>query len=210
MHAKASFNVEIPKVKSSMFVFLFSTRYFFLSVQGTYGKSLIIKAQKIDKLPTDIRNQEIQSWRNKQRPTPVPQGIQPSQHLLPPVTDQSFRTSTTKNSSPHKQKHVEDWVLHGDRDSRLHMTDDLCSRDSSAKFSSGEHLLGSDRTTAAEAYISGQTNRARTPSRSSHRRSQSSLTIWRDWRHLYKLRRGHPITGLSNPEWFLFKEERMC
>ncbi|XP_004587525.2 phospholipid-transporting ATPase VB [Ochotona princeps] len=151
-------------------------RYFFLSLQGTYAKSLIIKAQKIDKLPTDIRNQEIQSWRNKQRPTPVPQGTQPSHHLLPPVTEQSFRTSTPKNSTPHKQKHVEDWILQGERDSRVHMTDDPCSRDSSAKLSSGEHLLTSDRT-AAEAYFSGQTSRARPPSRNSHRRSQSSLTI---------------------------------
>lgn len=150
-------------------------RYFFLSLQGTYGKSLITKAQKIDKLPTDKRNLEIQSWRSKQRPVPIPKAARPAQHPVPPVPEQSFRSSTPK--SPSKQKHVEDWVFHGQRSSTAHTMDDPCSGDSSAKPSSGEHLLGPNRTALPGAYMAGQTGRSRHSSRSSHRRSQSSLTI---------------------------------
>ncbi|XP_012500252.1 PREDICTED: probable phospholipid-transporting ATPase VB [Propithecus coquereli] len=147
-------------------------RYFLLSLQGTYGKSLMSKAQKIDRLPMDKRDLEIQSWRSRRRPAPVPGG--PTHHPAPPGPEQAFRASTPKSSSSPKQQHMEDCVFHGQRGSRENMKDDPCSRDSSAK---GEHLLGPNRTMAPGAYPSGQTNMSRRSKNGNHRRSQSSLTI---------------------------------
>ncbi|XP_008515374.2 phospholipid-transporting ATPase VB isoform X2 [Equus przewalskii] len=153
-------------------------RYFILSLQGTYGKSLISKAQKIDRLPMDKRDLKIQSWRSRQRPAPVPGEAQPTHHPEPPVSEQGFRASTPKSSRPSKRKYKENWVVHGERCSRDHMRDDPCSGDSSAKLSSGEHLLlGPGRTMASGVYSSGQTDAYRPSNRGSHRRSQSSLTI---------------------------------
>ncbi|XP_017650720.1 probable phospholipid-transporting ATPase VB isoform X2 [Nannospalax galili] len=153
-------------------------RYFLLALQGTYGKSLISKAQKIDKLPIDKRNLEIQNWRSKHRPTPTPASApapspaqtQPPRRPAPPVPQKDLRTSTPKCSSPPRQKHIEEWILQGQRCSREHSRDDACSADTSAKLSSGEYLLGPDRTV-------GPKDVSRLSSRHSHRRSQSSLTI---------------------------------
>ncbi|XP_012641788.2 phospholipid-transporting ATPase VB isoform X1 [Microcebus murinus] len=152
-------------------------RYFFLSLQGTYGKSLISKAEKIDQLPMDKRDLEIQSWRSRRRPAPVPGVSGHTHHPAPPGPEQAFRASTPKSSSSRKRKHIEDWVLHGQRGIREHMKDDPGSRDSSAKLSSGEHLLGPNRTMAPGPNPSGQTNMSRRSKGGSHRRSQSSLTI---------------------------------
>lgn len=153
-------------------------RYFFLSLQGTYGKSLILKAQKIDKLPTDKRDLEMQSWRSRQRPVPIPGKAQHTHHPVPPVPERAFRASTPKSSSPPERKYKEDWVLHGEKCSRDHLKDHPCPGDSSAKLSSREYLLlGPSRTTTSGAYSSGQTDEYRPSSRGSHRRSQSSLTI---------------------------------
>ncbi|XP_004371294.1 phospholipid-transporting ATPase VB [Trichechus manatus latirostris] len=152
-------------------------RYFFLSVQGTHGNSLISKAQKLDKLPKDKRELKIQSWRSKQRPALVPEGAQPTLHPGPPVPAQDFRASTPKSSSPPKVKHMEDWELHGKRCSRDHMRDEPHSGGSSAKFLSGEHLLGPSRAMSPGPYSNGQINVPRPSSRGSHRRSQSTLTV---------------------------------
>uniref|UniRef100_A0A8C3VUG9 Phospholipid-transporting ATPase n=1 Tax=Catagonus wagneri TaxID=51154 RepID=A0A8C3VUG9_9CETA len=153
-------------------------RYFFLSLQGTYGKSPILKAQKIDKLPMDKRNVEIQSWRSIQRPTTVPGEAQSTHHPGPPAPEQGFIASTPKSLNPTKRKYKEDWVLSEERRSGDHIRDDTGSGDSWAKFSSGEHLLlESSRVMAYGAHSSGQTNLTRPFSRGSHRRSQSSLTI---------------------------------
>uniref|UniRef100_A0A4X1TXA4 Phospholipid-transporting ATPase n=1 Tax=Sus scrofa TaxID=9823 RepID=A0A4X1TXA4_PIG len=153
-------------------------RYFFLSLQGTYGKSPILKAQKIDKLPMDKRDLEIQSWRSSQRPAAVPGEAQPTHHPEPPAPGQDFRASTPKSSNPTKWKYMEDWVLPEERHSGDHIRDDTGSGDSWAKFSSGEHLLlEPSRVMAYGAHASGQTNLTRPFSRGSHRRSQSSLTI---------------------------------
>ncbi|KAB0388352.1 hypothetical protein FD755_003308 [Muntiacus reevesi] len=149
-------------------------RYFFLTLQGTYGTSPILRAQKIDKLPMDKRELEIQSWRSHQRPATIPGEAQPINRLGSPASDQS----TPKNSSPAERRYKEDWVLPGERCSRDHTRDDPYSGDSWAKFSSGEHLLlEPSRMMASGAYSSGQTNLNRPFSRGSHRRSQSSLTI---------------------------------
>uniref|UniRef100_A0A4W2DMH2 Phospholipid-transporting ATPase n=1 Tax=Bos indicus x Bos taurus TaxID=30522 RepID=A0A4W2DMH2_BOBOX len=153
-------------------------RYIFLTLQGTYGKSPILRAQKIDKLPVDKRELEIQSWRSHQRPATIPGEAQPTNRLGSPASDQSFRSSTPKNLSPAKRRYEEDWVLPGERCSRDHTRDDSYSADSWAKFSSGEHLLlEPSRMVASGAYSSGQTNSNRPFSRGGHRRSQSSLTI---------------------------------
>lgn len=153
-------------------------RYFFLSLQGTYGKSLISKAQKIDQLPKDKRDLAIQSWRSKHMPTPVPGKAQPTHRPLPPVPEQDLRASASRSSSTPKQKCKEDGVLCGERSSRDHRRDDPCSADSSAKLSSGDHLLlGPCSTMASGACSSGQANVYQGSSRGSHRRSQSSLTI---------------------------------
>ncbi|XP_017357609.1 probable phospholipid-transporting ATPase VB [Cebus imitator] len=149
-------------------------RCFFLSLQGTYGKSLISKAQKIDKLPTDKRNLEIQSWKSRQRPVPAPEVARPTRHSVSSVTEQDFSASTPKSSNPPKRKNTEEWMIHEQRCGRECMRDDSCSGDSSAKLSSGEHLLGPHRTMA---YSRGQTDMSQYPKRGSHRRSQSSLTI---------------------------------
>lgn len=157
----------------------------------------------------DKRDLKIQSWRSRQRPAPVPGEAQPTHHPEPPVSEQGFRASTPKSSRPSKRKYKENWVVHGERCSRDHMRDDPCSGDSSAKLSSGEHLLlGPGRTMASGVYSSGQTDAYRPSNRGSHRRSQSSLTIWGDCRNMYKVREGHPVAGLINH--FLFMEERMC
>lgn len=147
-------------------------RYFFLSLQGSYGKSLISKAQKIDKLPKDKRDLAIQSWRSRHTPAPVPGKAQPTPRPVPPVPEQDLKTSTPK------QKCKEDQVLRGERSSRDHMRDDSCSTDSSAKLSSRDHLLlGPSSTMASGANSSGQANVHQRSSRGSHRRSQSSMTI---------------------------------
>lgn len=147
-------------------------RYFFLSLQGSYGKSLISKAQKIDKLPKDKRDLAIQSWRSRHTPAPVPGKAQPTPRPVPPVPEQDLKTSTPK------QKCKEDQVLRGERSSRDHMRDDPCSTDSSAKLSSRDHLLlGPSSTMASGANSSGQANVHQRSSRGSHRRSQSSMTI---------------------------------
>ncbi|XP_045040932.2 phospholipid-transporting ATPase VB isoform X3 [Desmodus rotundus] len=151
-------------------------RYFFLSLQGTYGKSLITKAQKIDKLPTEKRDLEIQSWRSRQMPAPVPREPQPTRHPVPPVPEQDFRTSTPKSSGPPKQKCKESQGVHGERSSREHMRDDSCSADSSAKLSSKERLLLGGMMVPG-APTSGQTGAHQRSGRGSHRRSQSSMTI---------------------------------
>nr|XP_026251163.1 probable phospholipid-transporting ATPase VB [Urocitellus parryii] len=152
-------------------------RYFFLSLQGTYGKTPISKAQKIDQLPTEKRNLEIQNWRSKLRPATTPVAAQPTHGPVPPVPEQDFRTSTPKSSSPPKRKHVEDWVFRGQRSSREHGRDGPCSGDFSAQLSSGEHLLGPNRTPGPRACSREQTDVSRPLTRGSHRRSQSSLTI---------------------------------
>lgn len=169
------------------FILLLPTRYLFLSLQGTYGKSLILKAQKIDKLPIDKRTLEIQNWRSKQRPTPAPASasasvpvsdparVQPPCQSVSPARQQGLGTSTPKNFSPPRQKHVEDWVLQGPRCNREFSRDSSCSGDTLAKFSSGEYLLGPNRTMALTAYIRGQKDVSRLSSKGSHRRSQSSL-----------------------------------
>lgn len=147
-------------------------RYFFLSLQGSYGKSLISKAQKIDKLPKDKRDLAIQSWRSRHTPAPVPGKAQPTPRPVPPVPEQDLKTSTPK------QKCKEDRVPRGERSSRDHMRDDSCSTDSSAKLSSRDHLLlGPSSTMASGANSSGQANVHQRSSRGSHRRSQSSMTI---------------------------------
>lgn len=143
----------------------------------------------------DKRELEIQSWRSHQRSATIPGEAQPINHLGSPASDQS----TPKNLSPAERRYKEDWVLPGERCSRDHTGDDPYSGDSWAKFSSGEHLLlEPSRMMASGAYSSGQTNLNRPFSRGSHRRSQSSLTIWGAYRHLYTLRGGHPISGLIN------------
>ncbi|XP_036775427.2 phospholipid-transporting ATPase VB isoform X1 [Manis pentadactyla] len=152
-------------------------RYFFLSLQGTYRKSLISKAQKIDKLPMDKRDLEIQSWKSRQRPAPVPGGAQPSHRPVTPVPEQDLGASSPGSSSPPKRERKEDRVLHGERDSRDHARGEPHSGDPSAKLSSGAHLLGPSRTTASGAYSGRQTDAHWPSSRGSHRRSQSSLTI---------------------------------
>ncbi|XP_036279516.1 phospholipid-transporting ATPase VB isoform X3 [Pipistrellus kuhlii] len=153
-------------------------RYFFLSLQGTYGESLISKAQKIDKLPTDKRDLKIQSWRSRQMPASVPGEAQRNHRPVPPVPQQDFRANTPKSSSPPKQKYKENRGLHGERSSRDHRMDNPNSADSSAKLSSRDHLLlGPNSRMAPGAYPSGQTDEYRPSSRGSHRRSQSSLTI---------------------------------
>ncbi|XP_047412583.1 phospholipid-transporting ATPase VB isoform X3 [Sciurus carolinensis] len=152
-------------------------RYFFLSLQGTYEKSPISKAQKIDTLPMDKRNLEIQNWRSKRRPAPVPGVGQPTHGPVPPVPEQDFRTSTPKSSIPPKRKHTEDWVLRGQRSSRQCGRDGACSGDSSTQLSSGEHLLGPNKALAPETYSRGQNDVSRHLTRGGHRRSQSSLTI---------------------------------
>lgn len=152
-------------------------RYFFLSLQGTYGKSLISKAQKIDKLPVDKRDLEIQSWKSRQRPAPVPGGAQPSHCPVTPVPEEVLGASSPGSSSPPKRERKEDRVLHGERGSRDHVRGEPHSGDPSAKLSPGAHLLGPSRTTASGAYSSRQTDARWPSSRGSHRRSQSSLTI---------------------------------
>ncbi|XP_007952438.1 phospholipid-transporting ATPase VB [Orycteropus afer afer] len=152
-------------------------RYFILSMQGTCGKSLISKAQKIDKLPKDKRDLEIQSWRNKQRPAPVPGGAQPALHPGPPLPAHNFRASTPKSSPPPKRRYMEDWTLHGERCSGDHMRDNTYSEDSSTRLSSGKHLLGPSRAMVPGASSNGQTNVSRPSSRGTHRRSQSAMTI---------------------------------
>ncbi|XP_055285267.1 phospholipid-transporting ATPase VB isoform X1 [Moschus berezovskii] len=153
-------------------------RYFFLTLQGTYGKSPILRAQKIDKLPVDKRELEIQSWRSRQRPATIPGEAQPTNRLGSPASDQSFRSSTPKNLSPAERGYKEAWALPGERCSRDHTRDDPYLGDSWAKFSSGEHLLlEPSRMMTSGAYSSGQTNSNRPFRRGSHRRSQSSLTI---------------------------------
>ncbi|XP_036888858.1 phospholipid-transporting ATPase VB isoform X2 [Sturnira hondurensis] len=151
-------------------------RYFFLSLQGTYGKSLITRAQKIDRLPTDKRDLEIQSWRSRQMPAPVPREPQRPHHPVPPVPEQDFRTSSPKSSGPPKQKCKESWGLRGERSSTEHMRDDPCSADASAKLPSREHLLLGG-IMAPGAPPSGQTGAYQRSSRGSHRRSQSAMTI---------------------------------
>ncbi|XP_003473391.1 phospholipid-transporting ATPase VB isoform X1 [Cavia porcellus] len=146
-------------------------RYFFLSVQGTYGKSLISKAEKIDKLPEDKRNLEIQSWRSKQRPAPVTEVAQTPHRPAPPVPQQDFRTSTPKSSSPPKR------MLHGQRGSREGRGEDPCLGSPLTKLSPGQHLLEPHRTLVPDAYSRDQNDVRRPLSRGSHRRSQSSLTI---------------------------------
>ncbi|ELK28371.1 Putative phospholipid-transporting ATPase VB [Myotis davidii] len=156
--------------------FSFPTRYFFLSLQGTYGESLIAKAQKIDKLPKDKRDLKIQSWRSKQMP--VPGEAQRTHRPVPPVPEQDFRASTPKSSRPPKQKCTENRGVHGERSSRDHRRDNPSSADSSAKLSSKDHLLlGPNSRMASGAYPSGQTDEYQRSRRGSHRRSQSSLTI---------------------------------
>lgn len=196
LDSKVPFNAQIQEVNKNQKIalfcyFLFPTRYFFLSLQGTYGKSLISKAQKIDQLPKDKRDLAIQSWRSKHMPTPVPGKAQPTHRPLPPVPEQDLRASASRSSSTPKQKCKEDGVLCGERSSRDHMRDDPCSADSSAKLSSGDHLLLGPRSTMASgACSSGQANVYQGSSRGSHRRSQSSLTIWVACRNVYKLRGG--------------------
>lgn len=188
--------------------FSFPTRYFFLSLQGTYGESLIAKAQKIDKLPKDKRDLKIQSWRSRQMP--VPGEAQRTHRPVPPVPEQDFRASTPKSSRPPKQKCTENRGVHGERSSRDHRRDNPSSADSSAKLSSKDHLLlGPNSRMASRAYPSGQTDEYQRSRRGSHRRSQSSLTIWGACRNLYKLRGGRPIAGLINPRLSLSMEERM-
>ncbi|XP_010970522.2 phospholipid-transporting ATPase VB isoform X2 [Camelus bactrianus] len=151
-------------------------RYFFLSLQGTYGKSPILRAQKIDKLPMDKRDLEIQSWRSRQRPVSVPREARSTHCPVPPVPEQGFRASTPKSSRPTKR----DWVLPGERGSRDHIKDDPCSGDTSVTFSPREHLLlDPHRMVASGAYSGGQTNANWPLSGGSHRRSQSSppLTV---------------------------------
>ncbi|XP_006865006.1 PREDICTED: probable phospholipid-transporting ATPase VB [Chrysochloris asiatica] len=152
-------------------------RYFFLSIQGTCGKSLISKAQKIDKLPKDKRDLEIHSWRNKQRLAPVPGGAQPPLHPGPPVPAQDFKASTSKSLPPVKQDHMEDWALPEARCSRDHMRDDPHAGGFSAKLSSGKHLLEPTKAMTPETYPDGQTDMSWPSSKGSHRRSQSALTI---------------------------------
>ncbi|XP_037355006.1 phospholipid-transporting ATPase VB isoform X3 [Talpa occidentalis] len=151
-------------------------RYFFLSLQGTYGKSLISKAQKIDKLPSDKRNLEIQNWKSRQKPGPIPEEAQPTHRQVPPDPGLDFQASTPKSSSPPRWKCKEEGALCGEKSSRDHVRDSPCSGDSSAKPSAGEHLLGPSDM-ASGAYSHGQANKSRPSSRGSHRRSQSSLTI---------------------------------
>ncbi|XP_004467267.2 phospholipid-transporting ATPase VB isoform X2 [Dasypus novemcinctus] len=150
-------------------------RYFFLSIRGTYGKTLISKAQKIDKLPKDKRDMEIQSWRSRQRSGPVPGEAQPTRCPVPPVSEQDFRVSNPESSSP--PKHIEDWMLHGEKLNRDHMRYDPHSGDTPTKLSSGENLLGPSRTMASGAQSSGQMDVPRPQSRGNHHRSQSALTI---------------------------------
>ncbi|XP_006906543.1 probable phospholipid-transporting ATPase VB [Pteropus alecto] len=153
-------------------------RYFFLSLQGTYGKSLISKAQKIDKLPMDKRDLEIQSWRSKQMAAPVPGEAQPTHRPVPPVPEQDLRADTSKSSSSPEKTCKEDRVLRGERSSRDHTGDDPCSVDSSAKLSSGDHLrLGPNSAMASGASSRGQADICRHSIKGSHLRSQSSLTI---------------------------------
>ncbi|XP_054424568.1 phospholipid-transporting ATPase VB [Pteronotus mesoamericanus] len=148
-------------------------RYFFLSLQGTYGKSLIAKAQKIDKLPTDKRDLEIQNWRSRQTPAPVPREPQPTRCPVPP--EQDFRTSAPKSSSPPKQKCRASQGGPGEGSSREHAREDPCSVDSAATLASRDLLLGS--LMAPGAHPSGQTGAYQRSGRGSHRRSQSSMTI---------------------------------
>ncbi|XP_004697175.1 phospholipid-transporting ATPase VB [Echinops telfairi] len=150
-------------------------RYFFLSVQGTYGKSLITKAQKIDKLPKDKRDLEIQSWRNKQRPAPVPGGAQPILQPGPPVPAQDLKADVPKSSLPPQQKLMKDGALPGEGCGRAHRMEDPPSGTSSVQFSSRNHLLEPGREVAHGHCSTRPTNVP--ASRGSHCRSQSARTI---------------------------------
>lgn len=108
----------------------------------------------------------------------VPGEALPTHRPVPPVPEQDLRAGTSESSSSPKKTGKEDCVLCGERSSRDHMGDDPCSVDSSAKLSSGDHLLlGPSSAMASGASSRGQADVCRLSIRGSHRRSQSSVTI---------------------------------
>ncbi|XP_043842888.1 phospholipid-transporting ATPase VB [Dromiciops gliroides] len=162
-------------------------RYFLLALQGTYGKSPLLKAQKLDKLPKEKKELAIQEWRKQKERLSIACQAAPStgnaslSHLqVPHFTEQESRDNSLNDSSPMK-RHVRDWVLNRDRSSphpcsgHVGYKQNLPS--SSARPSPDQHLLGPSEARTFGVFKSPQMDSPGASSRGSHRRSQSSLTI---------------------------------
>ncbi|XP_027697849.1 probable phospholipid-transporting ATPase VB isoform X2 [Vombatus ursinus] len=163
-------------------------RYFLLALQGTYGNSPLLKAEKLDKLPKEKRELAIQEWKRQREGLPTACRAAPSPgnanlgHLqVPHFTEQESRDNSLKDSSPPMKRHVGDCVLNRDRSSPhfcpCHMGYNQSSPRSAARPSPDEYLLGPSESEAFGMFKSPQIGIPGPSSRGSHRRSQSSLTI---------------------------------
>lgn len=137
-------------------VYDFSPRYFLLSLHGTYGRSCITQAQKIDRLPQDKRELHIQRWRDRERPGP-----RLEEDLRARTPDNPTIWECRENRAAHRETHSHNWV-----------TDAPGAGNSLTRVSPREQLLGLSGATG-----SGPDAAQQPSARSGHRRSQSSLTI---------------------------------
>ncbi|XP_068958549.1 phospholipid-transporting ATPase VB isoform X2 [Petaurus breviceps papuanus] len=163
-------------------------RYFVLAVQGTCGNSLLLKAQKLDKLPKEKKELAIQEWRRQRERLSTARQAAPSPgnaslgHLqVPHFTEQESRDNSLKDSSSPMKRHVGDWVFNRDRSSPHpcpgHMGHNQSSPSSSARPSPDEHLLDPSGHKDFGMFRGPQTGKPTASRRGSHRRSQSALTI---------------------------------
>ncbi|XP_055989084.1 phospholipid-transporting ATPase VB [Sorex fumeus] len=127
-------------------------RYFILSLQGTYGSSLISQAQRLERLPAGRRRQQAQHGRSGQWSSQT----QPRQQPAPPGPAQDSRASAPDGPPP------------GDTPIRDRGTDSLGSVDPLARLSPREHLLGVSRATGSQA-----DGEQRPSARGGHRRSRT-------------------------------------
>ncbi|KAM9066131.1 phospholipid-transporting ATPase VB isoform 2-T2 [Sarcophilus harrisii] len=163
-------------------------RYFILALKGTCGKSSLLEAQKLDKLPKEKKKLAIQEWKKEKEriSTACQAALSPGNaslgHLqVSPFTGQESRDNSLKDTPSPMKRHAGDWVLNRDRSSPYpcpgHVGYNKSSPSSSVRPSPDEHLLGSSGSEAFGIFKDTQTGSPGASSRGSHRRSQSSLTI---------------------------------
>lgn len=170
-------------------------RFFIFALQGTFGASLILKAQQIDKLPKGQQDHEIQKLRSRKQTTSGAPVASPTSHddldqnishlcvspFLHPVAtalshgDTESQGLSASEVNPLRKETPEEGYCFFNKWAEEEIT---TAADSSAGPFSGHYLLVSSRVTTP-GQDSGKLSKdnANSFNRGSHRRSVSAVTL---------------------------------
>uniref|UniRef100_A0A663FHY8 Phospholipid-transporting ATPase n=1 Tax=Aquila chrysaetos chrysaetos TaxID=223781 RepID=A0A663FHY8_AQUCH len=141
-------------------------RFFIFALRGTFGASLILKAQQIDKLPKGQQDHEIQKLRSRKQTTSVATAVSHG--------DTEIRGLSASEVNPLRKQTPEEGYYFFNKWAEEEPT----ATDSSAGPFSGHYLLVPSRvTTPGQDGGKLTKDNAKSFNRGSHRRSVSAVTL---------------------------------